>query len=1637
LEGEAEPLERVPTLEDVRYLISLIDAMPAAPPVAGALEAELRSAVELVLSELRSLRVETESLQRGIALALRDLDLEALASEAMGVLDPLGQLQAWLADQLKALASWFAGVAEGAVRRLWDAFIRPALDSLAALAATARDRVMEVLGAVSRLAGQVGELLSRIGEVARAVAGVADAVRSAVAGAVSNLRDFVASSLASAVSSITQALGALSSGLKTAIDMLARIPEAVRSTVAGWGEALARAIASGVAAVSDAVSRAFGGLAATVSNLFERAIGAIAALGDLVSKGFASLSGQVLGALQGFAGAVSDLLGKVGASILAIADLAAKGFAGLLDALRSGFGDLWSKVRDAISAVAEAFARALAPIAESVSMGFEVLGRWMAQAGKALERVGVVIMGFVNAVLQLPERFSGFFKWIAEAVEGLRQALLGFFRDPVGAIRSALEKIGEWVWNALPDWLKSAIEGIKEALALLKDALVVGLSEFFKDPLGFIRRTLAWAAEYIWSLLPDWLKGAIESVKGFFVWLWERLRSFLENVAWHVYNAFKWLGENVWDRMPEPLKWIIENIQKALAAAWDAVARFFSQSLPGFFNWLWERVQELAKDPWGTIADGLKWIGEEVYKRLPDWLKSVIDTLKAVWERLKVELGKLIRDPLGTIWGWVTGFVSWLWERIVGFFQWLWERLQAFARWFFEVIIKAAQGLQAALSSTLLGAAESLLSGAAQVTGRLLALGERMGVGLLGVYDALFTRVAEGVVFAFARLFKKIGEKRGVGEIEFLKTILYVGSLYTLALDYAASAAKYASNLMKGMRWGYIDETRTKLGVGGAHGGAGVEKGFHPVIGIYTAPARIFGELGDYLFDLAASMRHQWFALVPRGLSLALEPAFMYVWKGFLNKFGLGDLPLSPPALPLVITAVQRLGFIEEFEKGKLGLFEKLVDYLLYRGYPMWFTRTVVGGGTEVGSLWIEVRDRFGKQLAIPMALIYEMPTPSELAEMMVRDAFYAYEDYLKWAARLGVHPNVAKFYYFLRFRYPDPRVLWNFAMRAASKMLWYVPTRGEAELAAKDAEVVGAYAPKAPVALNDAVATAFEMLTTFLKWQDYATFAWKEGWTSDAWLIADAMADIPSKLDARWLVRFGVTDWLAKRGVGVESKPWEMAGKVLDAAPASELTLDVKLLCKLLQATGLHPYYVPLSAVAEAMSAVTDERTLVRTGVTNLYERGLADYNTLLSLLEDMGTISFAVAYFDLASQTWRSGYVNVPLSFLPAERRLVAMRAEIDRHLEVYGKVLTEVARGVRELALDPGTAKEMLVGFARAVAERLSGSMKAILGRDVAFAPDEGYYSLWIKYAEMTAGIETTYRLRLLAQRVLGWVIYRVATGYVTEEELDQVISTLETHFNYTEKEAEAVRALARAVNRIAVHEGARAAKAKVEREEAIPTLGALASMAEYIEVPLDFVQRVLAERRVTGTYAELWLRYFAARPIASEVNALVGTYRRIVEYFGLPPTLEEQVKALMRAGGWTEREIQIFDLDLYLRRAYRVLSTFVPTLRQFVGDAMYLGEWEKLFEDLLRARGLEAEKYKAQAEYYKRLIKARKLWRRINSLIAELVNCYARGVIGEREMRQELQQFKAYGLDDDEIELIVKLAKYRYLRHQARS
>jgi intein/homing endonuclease len=2106
---EEEPLSERELAEATKLLSSLL--------ARGGAEAAVEAGLAAAQEEIRAVAEELERLSRKLLPEVAELDLGAMAGYLFGITDPIGQIQAWFAERFREMAAWFSSAVQGIFKDFWDKIISP------------------VLGGVRFV---VDAIKSTLDGVAQQVAGLASSIISGVMGALAPLLEGARSFLGSLIQGVAAGVASLASQVGSLFSSLASQIGSVASAVASGFASLASRLGDVARGILDAVGR----VGAAVGEAFGK-------LADLVSRSLGELAGRVLGAVQTIASMLTGLFERVVGSLAGLGDLVARGFAGLAQSI-SGVAQAVARV---VAPIAEAVARALDPIADMVGRGFAAMGEWMAKASQSLLQVGVSIQGFVNAVLHLPERIRGFFEWIKEAIEGVRRAIEGFFRDPIGAIRAALRDIGEWIWKALPGWLRDAVEllasffrelreslgsspidlrgffkgvfdwlaqqiwnmlpdwlrGAIQALQDFADWLRRSLEDFARDPMGFLQRGFTWLAQQIWEHLPEPARGALQALKGwldevwrrlgefaesarraledfakwiwehlpeplkwflervreffeqawrgivwffteaapnFFSWLWQQLQEFARDPAGYVYRGFQWLGEEIWKRLPDPVKWFFERVREFFEWAWSGLVWLFSEGLPNFFRWLWERVQEFWRDPIGSISRGLYWVGEQIWKLLPDPLKQFITWVRGGLEWLWQQFLEFVRDPIGAI----QSFFAWLAERVMEGLKWiadvLWKGVEAVFRWLGGALAGFVELLYRVVVEPMRGIAESIGRAA------LDALEWIVGVGRSAVERAVETiksvlraGLEEGKRLLLETVLRVVGGGGG-GEVDLALTLSGIAILLSFVWDWGASVCKYFSHLTERVFVGYVASMGVRFGI------ITVDNAIKKVFGIYTRPARILYELGEFLHRLADSMRHWFFELVPRGLAAVIEPAFMYAWRQGCDFFGLEDLPLSAPALPLVVTALQRLGIVEEAGVGgeggvalpappslgpmpparvtapppvaalarRVSPAEVFHRYLMYRGYPKWFREVFTGAGEWGDRAKVEVVDRFGQTRTIPLAMVFEMPTPGEVAEMMVKDAFASFDDYKRWAARLGVPESVAVFNYFLRFRYPDPRFLWTFALRAAANMLWFRQTpemKGDAE---RDARPIGAYIPADPADFNGRGGEAFRILVKYLKWQDYASFAWDAGWPSDAGIIADALADIPSKIDARWMcvppgtivlgdnkpietyrigdatlyggrvletfarpyrgdlvvikglgllpikvtpehpvlvvegeirwryyrrggktvathervfsepffveaegvqpapvrstargyvfrrrghylvvprlrgeydirevdlskyykcysvvprrvrerlgeriprlildedtawmlgfyvgdgsvfenrkggcVRFypasgehvarlvrvieryggrpmvykygnsymvvwyntavkrflaehfgdraynrhipdfvllhkdegvlraflqgyldadghrygsrgqryeavtvskvlalqlqllcfrlgyvcsitpknepqagyageayrltielerdekrvkirfagdyvlvpvvevsrepyegyvynleternvylvsnaivhnckwGLLDLLGELGVGATSPPEAIAtaleGGGARGAGGPEMKMDVELLCKFLMAGGLHPYYVPLSAIAEAMNALSEERTMVRTGVQNLYERGLITLRTARSLLSGIGVVRFKVAYAAPPNFTWKSFDFGVPIRFLEPEVHLTLVRSAMDRYLEVYGKAVSEVARGVRELAISPEDGEKLLKKYAEAIGARLNATLGGELGLRAEVAPDEEYFKAWLEYAQLTADIETVYRLRLLAQRILGWVIYRVATGYVTGEELERVLATLETHFNFTKRELDAVRALAAAVNDIAVRETERSTRARVALEEAVPTLGTLAAMAEYVEVPMGFVRQVLAERRVTGTYAELWIRYLVARTIAREVDTLSSTYRRWVENFAEPVGVGEAIRELMRAGGWTDRELAIYDVDLYLRRAFRVMSLLTPTVRQFVGDALYLSDWERYLEDLLRARGVDLERYKRQVEYYKTLIRNRRLRARVNAYITELVNAYAEGVITEDELRGELEYLKGYGLVDEEVEIVTWIAELRRARRLAR-
>ncbi|RLG76916.1 MAG: hypothetical protein DRO12_03560 [Thermoprotei archaeon] len=648
------------------------------------------------------------------------------------------------------------------------------------------------------------------------------------------------------------------------------------------------------------------------------------------------------------------------------------------------------------------------------------------------------------------------------------------------------------------------------------------------------------------------------------------------------------------------------------------------------------------------------------------------------------------------------------------------------------------------------------------------------------------------------------------------------------------------------------------------------------------------------------------------------------------------------------------------------------------RGLPSSFVEKVV---KTSGEWFISVKGRFyqaiKKERIVPLSLLFEQPSISDVCTFMIRDIIADPNDFVKWMNKLGVYRDVALFYYLLHYRYPSPERLSEFVWRGIAGELWYPEAKVDENVLRVFGIAPESVSAKAPRELNFQGKDLFSMLSTYMKWHDYARFPWNPGWPTDNSIIIDLLADIPGKIDLRWMSRWGIFDYWSAKGIGLKTSIEEITKNLLPPKgsvqardvyqyfkkqlSAQAPVFDVRQFARTLQATGLHPYWIPWISIAESINALTEERTLLRTGFMNLYEEGLLDLNGLNDLLAGFFSIKFITGYYDMESHDWTDVTVEVPVAFLPAESKLMELRSIFDRAVSLIRDYISVLRTGVREWFISPSEAISKLQSFVALINKQwFTNAVQKVTGKSLSLTLDKAFSETLEKYFEDVADLSTT-------------------------------------------------------------------------KLEVIPTPSQVASFSEYINVPDDVIKEVLSVRRIPDKYKKLWVNYIRTRMISSEVNQLVSDIRRLYEYFTVPNQLLKEVKDLMSRGGWTSAELPIFDKDLEVRKLYRIMSYLIPTIRGAVGDAYYLPDEEKLIEEVVKARGIDTQKYKKQIDYYKRLAKNRKIYRRLSSFITELINDYASRVIEMNELKKELEGLKPYGIIDEEINIIIKIAEYRRRRY----
>jgi hypothetical protein len=740
-------------------------------------------------------------------------------------------------------------------------------------------------------------------------------------------------------------------------------------------------------------------------------------------------------------------------------------------------------------------------------------------------------------------------------------------------------------------------------------------------------------------------------------------------------------------------------------------------------------------------------------------------------------------------------------------------------------------------------------------------------------------------------------------------------------------------------------------------------------------------------------------------------------------------LPVELPRVEDIIEFTQRT---LPYEKS-----EEIMKIMKYYMALYGFSDTVLDQYFKsANELFITVTDRFEAQRKIPLSLVYNLPSASDVATMMVRDIFPNIDEFRKLYLARGMEKDIGCLYYFLRFRYPPPERLWSFTTRGISGLLW--ATLPDEELAdiRKEADAISAYLPKSPIEFNkmdkDTNTKLFNAFKTYMKWHDYARFSWIKDYPSDNLIYIDNLADIPTKIDQRWMVKWGLYELLKNKQVMLQSPVSDFRTKIVEGEAKSEIQLDLTLFARTLQATGIHPDWIPLTAVAEAMNVLTEERTTLRTGFINLFKEGFWDTDSIETLLAGAITASFAVSYFDMTKLEWGKGWVNQPVMFLPAERKLIELRALMDRALDILRETQRDISRGYSEWIIESyDEYKERLTKIIESINVFFSADYKAITGVEL---PEklkltfvEEYYKPYIESLNIWRDIFTVRRIRYWTQRWLGWILYRIATGVVSKEEYERLIAYVVNYAKLTPTEKEYLEGVFDVLQGIAV---------KQSQSEYIPTPTMLATICEIIPKAREYFDDVVVAKRIPDKWVPIWADYVDYKPLVDEIKKMVSRAENLYTYFIVTEEDYKKVLDQVQFLGYTPKEIEYMLYNSRLERFRRawaeligdvdrmtMLAEYSPKARDFA-----LGQLYKMIDALPIAQDTKA----VLKEMWEQFIRLKPVMDEVRRYVTDLINAYVDGTISDLTFSNELEALKEWGLDDYEIQFYKAIASLRKAR-----
>ena len=1564
------------TEEDASYLSSIIGKAQATEPTVIELSAE----------------------------ELAQTSLDYLASALHGISDPIGQLKSWLYDRLKELTSWFADTVRALFNEAYSTLFQPILTSIS-------NTVQSIWNYLSQVPGALKDFIQYL----------ADIIKDALSDIINNLIPQIANALQNLASTVGNVVDSIASTIRAKIgDILNNVVSTIENTLSTITSKLSDIGNTIFNAVQQALSRV-GNVVQSVISDIQSTLNSIVAQIQNVGNTIAGAISNIVNALESIPARIADILRTIGDYINSYVVQPLKNLASeALNTLRNAISDvvnfvsneLLPRIRDfgtQVLSTLESIARTISD--KIVSAVEDALSRIAGIIEQALRNIyNFVTQDIPNALRSLLDNIlSGISKVSSFLYNNVIEPIASRIRDILSSLSGYLEMIFSFIENRIP----SLVNNVVNRLAKDIGNVLGKLGQFAEQAFNTINKAFRDITSRIYDFLSKELPNAITTIENMLVKLpdkvWESLQIAGQKVTEFFAKIFKDIvaGLNKMGQLLDQTAKHLKLVGVALMGFSNAVAHLPSALHTVFKEYLDKLVSGLntIADFFKTIKDFLAKAGEKLKDIVVEYIaKPALSGLK--------ELASILETGLSKAWDVLTSIATFIFDKISSLVSKIGGIILDAVTTIYD---KVSGAVDKVLDALIRPAIEKLRDYVLERIGEVL---ERSLKGSKRTGEAwLFWELASTTYQMFPALvapgyFLKEGS-------QIIEEVTEEVSAEPLG---AGIAARIKANLGRLVKW--LGETLNEINRALLEGyviGIGLsffdpyKYAIRPIAKRFLTPIfeRTIGV--DAFFELPS-------------ISMILE---------FLRR------ALPTKILPKNVQGIEFKPYMkwEDAKKYVSGILETY-------GLPDKFTDLFK---LDINDYYIVFIDRFGKPRKLPLAPVFELMTHSELTRMIQKDIFPAITVAQAVAALRGWSQDLTTMEYLLTFKYPSFEKLWKFYMRATAGLLWFNPPETIQEVFAREAQTIGAGVPVPPLKLQSAITgadalKAFETaINTYFKWIEYSNFSWFTpktelygvrvgeqiyntlgGWSADSWIMADVAADIPTKIDLRWMSRYGIFLWLADKlqTVGVQFNSYAplvtIIPKILDQNASSKIEVHLEWFSKLLQATGLHPAWVPIVTAAENIMVIADEMTLLRTGWLNLFKEGLLTVDDVEQYLRGILTVSYRVGYWDLETKSWNTAYINLPVMWLPHERRLLELRMAIDRALSLYREVEKVVVSAVKTLSITPSDAMKLLTQAIELVDAHYSSLAKDITGKEMHIELDTAYEQLRLQLFKMLQGIEVKERLRYWWYRVSGWLLYRIAYGYVTTEDIDNVLNTIAEVVPLFPQEVEGYKKILDAIHGIVA-------------KESIPTPSQLATMAELMPINKTLVEEVLVKRNIPEQFRPLWRRYIELKPLKNEFDKVVSAYYKALKKgVAIPDELKREVDKWFKAFNVTKEELELLNLAAQLEQLTEGTKETIPTPTQVATLAEYIEVPDKLIQEAIEAHNIPKEWAPIWVEY----IHVKPFKTDFKKLLNTAIKAYLKGVIAKDKLEKLFKEAPSYGFTKKELDILNNVVELEELIERAK-